>query len=147
MVTDTGYDDYFLGEIEVLINEGHYDDFEIEYVDQIDFDSRYSDYVIEELGSGGVFDSGYGDLKVRNVRGLSRGLEVDGSYADVSLGMRIPFNIDLESKYTDVDLPSKMNYSNRNRDGSEHDLKAKSGNTSSNNINVEMRYGSFKIRG
>lgn len=146
MNTETGYDDYFLGEVEILENDGHYDDFDIEYVGQIDFDSRYTDYVIQELGAGGIFDSGYGELKVRQVTGLSKGLEVEGSYSDVSLGINVPFNIDLESKYTDVSLPSSMDYSKRIQDGNEEDVVAKSGNSSSNNITAEMRYGSFKIR-
>ena len=102
--------------------------------------------MIQELGSGGVFESGYGDLKVRKVTDLSKGLDIEGSYSDVSLGISVPFNIDLESKYTDVDLPSSLDYSKRIRDGNEEDVVAKSGNSTSNNITAEMRYGSLRIR-
>lgn len=149
VTADTGYDDFFLGEIETLINDGHYDDFEIEYVDEFELDSRYSDYVIDELGSGGVLDAGYGELIVKKVAGLSKGLEIEGSYTDVSLRMSIPYNIDLESKYTDVDIPAGVIYDksySKMRDGDDEKFKAKSGNSSSNNISVEMKYGSFKIR-
>jgi len=146
LVSDTGYDDFFLGEIETLINEGHYDDFVIEYVDQINFDSKYSDYVIEEMGSGGVFNSNYGDLNVKKVNGLSRGLDIEGSYSDVLLRMNIPFNINLDSKYTDVNIPKDLEYKTRIRDGNKESIEAKRGNSTSNNIEVEMRYGSFNIK-
>lgn len=149
VITDTGYDDYFLGTIETLVNEGGYDDFQIDYVDDFDFDSKYSDYIIKELGSGGVFDSGYGELKIRKVNSLSKGLEIDCSYADVWLGMDIPFNIDLDSKYTDVDIPKEAAFNDRYtriKDGSEEKIQAKSSTATSNNIEADMRYGSFKIK-
>ena len=132
---DTGYDDYFIGVIETsFVNDGHYDDFEIDYVDEFEIDAGYSDFVIDELGSGGVFDAGYGDLVVKKVQSLAKGLEVDGRYSDVSLRMSIPFSIELESKYTDVDMPSKMNYSYKDKEGSKEDFKGTYGNSSGNKI-------------
>lgn len=146
LVSDTGYDDFVIGDVEIFINKGHYDDFVIQYVDQIDFDSRYSDYVIRKLGSGGVFNSSYGDLSVKEVKGLSKGLDIDGSYSDVLLRMDVPFNINLDAKYTDVNIPNDLDYRTRIKDGNKHTIQANSGNNTSNNIEVEMRYGSIKIK-
>lgn len=146
--SESGYDDFFIGAIDVILNDGGYDDFQIEFVDQFEFESKYSDYIIDELGSGGSFDTGYGDLKVKHVLGLSKGLDVDGKYTDVWLGMDQSFNLDLDTKYTDVDVPSGLssskNYS-RIKDGSEEIIKVSNGKNN-NNITAELRYGSFKIK-
>jgi len=145
---DSGYDDYFIGEIEVFVNDGGYDDFKIDYVDHFELDSKYTDYVIGELGSGGTFDSRYGDLKVKRVSGLSKGLTIYGSYSDVSLGMDLPYNIDLDSKYTDVDIPKRKssgkNYTHI-RDGNKVIIQTSNGD-SNNDIKAKMKYGSFRIR-
>lgn len=146
---DSGYDDYFIGDIDVITNDGGYDDFQIDYCDRFEFDSKYSDYTIRELGSGGSFDGDYGDIKVKQVLDLTSGFEVEGKYTDVWLGMDLPFNIDLDTKYTDVDLPSRINSSSnysRVKDGNETKILAKS-SSNSNNIIVDMKYGSFKIKG
>ena len=146
---ESGYDDYFIGDIDVIINDGGYDDFEIEFVKQFEFDSRYSDYEIDELSGGGVFDSGYGDLKVRNVIDLSLGLDVKGSYSDVWLGIDdLPYSIDIDSKYTDVDVHAVKHFNpgyTYIKDDNEMTIQASKG-SGKNSIKARMKYGSFKLR-
>jgi len=147
LVADTGHDDFFLGDVSTLINEGGHADFEVESLGEFDFDAGHSGLVIGELQFGGIFHGDHSDLSVKKVNGLSKGLDVEGSHTDVSLRIGIPFNIDLKSNYTDIDMPSKMTYTTRIKDGNEEDFQGKSGNTSSNNIKVDMKHGSFEIRG
>lgn len=147
LVSDSGHDDYYLGEIGALVNEGGHDDFEIKYLGEIDIDAGHSDFVIGELQSGGVFHVNHGDLRVKNVSGLSEGLDIDGSHTDVSLRMNIPFNIEAETNHTDVDMPSNMTYTTRIKDGSEEDFNGKSGNSTGNNITADLAHGSLEIRG
>jgi hypothetical protein len=97
------------------------------------------------LSHSGVFNTGYGGVKVKELgRNFSK-VEITSKYTGFDIGTTGGFTIDLDSEYTSTNLPTDMSINYRDKDSNKLKLKG-SHNGGGGMIKASMSYGKLDLR-
>lgn len=147
-IIESKYDHYKINEVNIFKNYGKYDDFRIKSAVDVHFETKYTEIDIDFLGKGMNVDQKYGDVKISELGSGAEYLNFDLEYTDVIVRrVNSGYIIDLESDYTDLDVPNDFKITDLRSDLDdccERDLSGELGNGQVK-IKANLRYGELKI--
>jgi hypothetical protein len=143
---DSKYDTYNIQEALSIENVGKYDNFSIEKVGEIEIETKYTHIKIGELTTSGDFDTGYGGVKIKSLGANFESVIIDSGYTGYSIGVNGGFRLDIDTEYSDTNLPSNMTTTNRDKDSNKLKLQGHYKSSNSGLIQAEMRYGHLDIK-
>lgn len=141
------YDEYHLGKIVSFENEGQFDDIQIDKVQSADLETQYSKIVIDLLADSGDFETQFGSLRVRESTKNLKNISIESQYTQINLNVSAAYILDLESQFASLILDNAITYIDEDKEIGQHDIEAYYLDAnSSTNIDVEMQFGSLKLR-
>jgi hypothetical protein len=147
VIVNSKYDEFTFAEVGDIQNSGKYDSFVLGKARTVNLESKYTNITVEELLKNAHIDLDYGGVKLKNISPACTDLELQGKHTGVKLYIGGNYNLELNTKYTGVNLPSNFTSETHDKDGNELYIRGYSGSKSADTkISVEMKYGSFTIK-
>lgn len=145
IISDSKYDKYRIGSIQSITNEGKYDNIRISDVSEIKIETKYTNIKVGTLSGRAKFSLGYGDLTINEVRESTTEININSSHTGCSLAMSGAYELDVDTKYVDVDYPRGVHINNREKDGNELLLQGYFQKPGGTLITAHMKYGHLRL--
>lgn len=141
----TKYDEYKIENLTSLKNDGKYDDFVIGTIDEIMIDTKYSDVNIGTLNRRASFETGYGNVNVKDTGSGLEKIAISSKYTGYRLDIAGDFHLNFEGSRTDLHVSKPYEKYNSEKDGGDLRLKAFRGSKDGAKISAYMKYGGLDI--
>lgn len=138
---ESKYSDFEILEIGSLIqNESYEDDFVIQTLGNLKSEAKYSTYEIEEL-EGNIDLDGYEcDVDVNKLSIDSKSILVKGKYGKLNLyTYDLPFHLDVDIQYGDIDYPDRMEKKVYIKDNSKVEMQMSTRNATDLDLMIEIK--------
>lgn len=139
------YDKYELGTIHSLQNVGKYDAFKIAEAADINIETKYTNIQIGTITHNGIFNLSYGDLNISNIDPSAITISLNTTYTGCKLGMSGAYNLDIDTKYVDVDYPRTLQITHKEKDANQLFLQGFMTHRDATLITARMKYGHLKL--
>ena len=144
---ESKYDKYKVGNINNLRLLSKYDNFRVESVNNLEISGKYSDFKIGYLENSAEVEAEYGGVSFDKVSPKFNAIDVEGKHSriDIDLDEASDYLLTGDFSYTRVDLPSKIDETEKRQDGNDFSIKARKGNSPKTIIKLKASYGTVII--
>ena len=141
------YSDAHLGIIDKFAFAGDYTDIVADQLGDTEIRADYTDVEIDRLCGRIESRSDYGSLIIGEIGPGFRGGKIASDYYNVTIKRTtIDLGVDIDAKYTGINIPSSWTHTHQVKDGVQRELKSHKGKASAPLFSCNMTYGSFSIK-
>ncbi|MBR9757025.1 MAG: DUF4097 domain-containing protein [Algicola sp.] len=144
--------DYTNATVDVAENVVYNNDYgtvKIGQVNNVEGNGDYLTLVIGDLYKHADIDADYGSINIKNIAQGANNITIDTDYTGIKIGYDTNwnFNFDFDLSYADLRSDDALQFSLKDKDGSDKTYKGHYGNSnSSNNITIDADYGNLTIK-
>jgi len=130
-----------------LVLESKYDSFNFGEVNSMEGNSKFTNYKIGKLNKRLILDSGYGTVKVDHIPAGFEVIDVESSYAQISLGIEEGAGYQVEAKcdFCNISYPQDNFKGNRMEENTSKSVNGKVGSGTPGKVTVISKYGNIKL--
>ena len=131
----------------VLGLDSKYDTFSFGTLDNLSAESKFSNYKIGTLTKRLKMESGYGSIRVEHIPAGFDELEVNSSFAQVSLGIEAgaAYSVEASCEFCTIEYPQTSFNGNRIKENTSQSIEGKVAGGGTSRIRVTSRYGNIKL--
>lgn len=130
-----------------VVAELKYGNLKADKIQQLTAESKYTNFKINQLTQQLKIHAGYGNIMVNEVGAAFRSVDIEASYADVSLGMakNAGYQLKGDFSYGDLKYPESLSMHKAIKSTSKKSYEGTTGH-GTGKITLGMRYGNARIK-
>ncbi len=143
---DSKYSNFEIEEVKSMVIVSKYDKFSIDEAVAIEGTTKYSNLKVGELAESLKIESGYGGIRVEEVKKGFEFINITNSYGQIALGLNdAAYNIDASCDYCGISYPEEDFSGNRTHENNTYTLEGKVGSDGGGKVYIRSRYGEIKL--
>ena len=142
---ESKYDEYEIEKATSIDIVGKYDDYVIGHCEFFEIDTKYTQVRIESLIEGGDFSTKYGNVTVRELHEGFDSFIINSEHTGYDIGIKDGVRFNVDTKYTNIDLPRDITFSYKENDDNEHKFQGFYKSKNKGIIEAQMRYGHLDV--
>ncbi len=144
---DVKYSTVTADKLQSLVLDSKYDTFNVGELVTLKGESKFSNYKIGTLTKSLDLTSAYGTVKVENIPAGFEQVNIQSSYAQISLGIEegASYQVEASCDFCDIFYPSGAFKGNRMEENTRQSLSGKIGGGSPGVVKVTSKYGNIKL--